>query len=52
MNVLVLNGSPKGEKSNTLRITRAFLDGLEKVKNCNVDIVNIDKKYRTLQGMF
>ena len=44
MNVLVLNGSPKGEKSNTLRITRAFLDGLEKVKNCNVDIVNIDKK--------
>jgi putative NADPH-quinone reductase len=27
MNVLVLNGSPKGEQSNTLRLTRAFLDG-------------------------
>lgn len=27
MNVLVLNGSPKGENSNTLRLTRAFVDG-------------------------
>lgn len=32
MNVLVLNGSPKGEKSNTLRITRAFWMGLRKSK--------------------
>ena len=28
MRVLVLNGSPKGDKGNTYRLTSAFLDGL------------------------
>ncbi|MDE5768871.1 MAG: NAD(P)H-dependent oxidoreductase [Oscillospiraceae bacterium] len=27
MNILVLNGSPKGERSNTMKLTRAFLEG-------------------------
>lgn len=27
MNILVINGSPKGENSNTLKLTRAFLEG-------------------------
>ena len=28
MKVLVINGSPKGERSDTLRVTRAFLEGM------------------------
>ncbi|MCM1268373.1 MAG: NAD(P)H-dependent oxidoreductase [Bacteroidales bacterium] len=30
MNVLVINGSPKGESSNTYRLTGAFLDGMKR----------------------
>ncbi len=33
MNILVLNGSPKGERSNTLRLTNAFLDGIRQMQN-------------------
>lgn len=27
MNILVINGSPKGEQSNTYQLTKAFLRG-------------------------
>lgn len=40
MKVLVLNGSPKGEGSNTLKLTNAFLDG---AKWTNAETINAAK---------
>ena len=28
MKILVINGSPKGERSDTMKVTRAFLEGM------------------------
>ncbi len=50
MNILVLNGSPKGEKSNTLKITKAFLEGLCSKQYHNVNMVNISEK--DIRGCF
>lgn len=43
MKVLVLNGSPKGERSNTYRLTSAFLDGLRQVQQAEVEVLEIGK---------
>lgn len=39
MKVLVLNGSPRMERSNSLRLTHAFLEGLG--ETCDIDIEEI-----------
>ncbi|HHY69206.1 MAG TPA: flavodoxin family protein [Bacillota bacterium] len=36
MNILVINGSPKGERSNTLRLTNAFLEGISYARKDNL----------------
>jgi len=43
MDILVINGSPKGEKSNTLRITKAFLKGLQNTEQGNIEIIDVSK---------
>lgn len=44
MNVFLINGSPKGERSNTLRLTKAFIKGLSSglgERECQVEQVNV-----------
>ena len=52
MNVLVLNGSPK-EKSDTFRLTDAFLKGFNKEGQHNVTVINVrEKNIAPCQGCF
>ena len=43
MRILVLNGSPKGERSNTYRLTGAFLDGFRRVRQAEIEVLEIGK---------
>ena len=52
MRVLVLNGSPK-KRSDTYRLTDAFLKGLNKEQNHEVEVINvIEKNIAPCQGCF
>ena len=42
LKVLVLNGSPKGDNSSTMYVTKAFVDGIKEVTNASVEYVNIN----------
>jgi len=41
MNIVVINGSPKGENSDTMKLTRAFLDGMVETAEI-VDTMKLD----------
>ena len=52
MKILVLNGSPK-QKSDTLRLTDAFLKGLNRDNRHEVTVINvIDRKIAPCRGCF
>ncbi|MDO5423644.1 MAG: flavodoxin family protein [Eubacteriales bacterium] len=53
MKILVFNGSPKKEKSDTMHITRAFLNGMNEAAPQEIHIINvIDRKIAFCQGCF
>ena len=53
MKILVLNGSPKREKSDTMHMTRAFLDGMNDAAPQEIRIIDvIDKHIEYCTGCF
>ena len=53
MKILVLNGSPKREKSDTMHITRAFLEGIQAASPQDIHIIDvIDKHIEYCTGCF
>ena len=45
MKILVLNGSPKKEKSDTMHLTRAFLEGMNEAAPQEVRLVHVIEKH-------
>ena len=53
MKILIINGSPKKENSDTMHITRAFLDGMNEASQNEVKTINaIDKHIEYCTGCF
>ena len=53
MKILVINGSPKKEASDTMKITRAFLEGMNDVSGQDVKKIHvIDKDIQYCKGCF
>ena len=41
MKILVINGSPKGNASNTLKLTRSFLEGMNSVEQHDIEFIDL-----------
>ena len=53
MKVLILNGSPKGDRSDTMQITRAFVEGMNSACENDVSVINvIDRHIEYCTGCF
>lgn len=42
MNVLLINGSPKGKRSNSLRLANSFIEGFKEGYKSKNEAVSID----------
>ena len=53
MKIMVINGSPKKERSDTMHITRAFVDGMNEESQNEVHIINaVDQHIEYCTGCF
>lgn len=53
MKILVLNGSPRGERSNTLQLTNAFLEGIGQRTAVELELIDINRlNIRECTGCF
>ena len=53
MKILVINGSPKKDASDTMKITRAFLDGMNDAASQKVKIIHaVEKDIKYCKGCF
>ena len=53
MKILVLNGSPKREKSDVMHMTRAFLEGMKEAGEVQVETIHvIDRHIEYCTGCF
>lgn len=43
MNILLINGSPKGKNSNTYKLATAFVDGIKEKTEVILDEVSVNK---------
>lgn len=41
--VLVLNGSPKGKRSNTLKLAESFIEGISTTEKCLIENIDLSK---------
>ena len=53
MKILILNGSPKRDKSDTMHMTRAFVKGMNEIMQNEVTVIDvIDKQIKYCTGCF
>lgn len=50
MKILVINGSPKGEKSNTYHLTKAFIEGIKSSDSPNIETIEINVNQLKIEG--